>query len=212
MNTSHSSGSRQTKSTVPTSTSSKTKRSSAYDNAFEQHIIDNKIYPEGYNYSDGRRTPEPTLEGFHQRLAAPRPSLSPSRWPDSKFKDFKRKNAGVIDEGEVMRDVVPIMAGNSDIPNKQNLLFTRLDPITNNTTVNAKPDFYDGARLRDVDKGVQDDIGNFIIPTGHVTAPVAPNFFLEVKRPSGGADVAKRQACYNGALGARCMHQLQSYC
>ncbi|KAE8453668.1 hypothetical protein EG329_009179 [Mollisiaceae sp. DMI_Dod_QoI] len=42
-------------------------------------------------------------------------------------------------------------------------------------------------------------------------APVAPNFFLEAKRPSGGADVAKRQACYDGAIEARAMHQLQSY-
>jgi hypothetical protein len=110
-----------------------------------------------------------------------------------------------------MRDVVPIIAGNADILSKQNLLFTRLDPIANNITVNTKPDFYDGARLEDVDKRVRDNIGNYIIPIGHATALVVPNFFLEVKRPNGGADVAKRQACYNGALGARGMHQLQSY-
>lgn len=42
-------------------------------------------------------------------------------------------------------------------------------------------------------------------------APVAPNFLLEVKRPSGDANLVKRQGCYNGALGARGMYQLQSY-
>jgi hypothetical protein len=40
---------------------------------------------------------------------------------------------------------------------------------------------------------------------------VAPNFFLAAKAPSGGADVLKRQACHDGAVGARAMHKLQCY-
>lgn len=212
---SDSSGSRRTQSTRPTSkTGSGTsgKRSSAYDDNFEQHLIDYNIYPEEYDYPNDRQTPEPNdLEGFHRRLQLPRPSLSPSRFPDSSFRSFKRKNGRVIDEGEVMRDVVPIICGNANVPNKQNLLFTKLNPIANNTIVDAKPDFYDGARLEDIDKQVRRDLGPFIIPTGHRTAPVAPNFFLEAKAPKGGSDVSKRQACYNGALGARAMHKLQSY-
>ena len=38
-----------------------------------------------------------------------------------------------------------------------------------------------------------------------------PNFFLEVKGPEASAAVAKRQACYDGVLGARAMQCLQSY-
>jgi hypothetical protein len=34
---------------------------------------------------------------------------------------------------------------------------------------------------------------------------------LEAKTPKGGADVAKKQVCYDGALGARVMHELQLY-
>lgn len=191
---------------MPTSSGTeKTRRSSAYDNDFEQHLDDHHIYIRN------RKSKPGGLEGLYQRLPQQRTSLSPSRFFDTAFEGFQQKNEDVIDEGDVMRSVVPIICGDADIPSKQNLLFTRLDPIINNTTVNAKPDFYDGARLKDVDKRVREDIGNFIIPTGHAIAPVAPNFFLEVKRPSGGADVAKRQACYNGALGARAMHRLQSY-
>ncbi|MCJ1308320.1 hypothetical protein MMC25_001973 [Agyrium rufum] len=158
------------------------------------------------------RKSKPGLEGFHEALRRPRPSLSPSRFPDDAFEEFQQTNEDVIDEGDVMRNVVPTICGNADIPSRQNLLFTRLDPIANDTTVDAKPDFYDGARLEDIDKLVQHDLGSYIIPTGqHMIAPVAPNFFLEVKRPSGGANVAKRQACYSDALGARGMHQLQLY-
>lgn len=40
---------------------------------------------------------------------------------------------------------------------------------------------------------------------------MVPNFFIEAKAPRGGADVAKRQACLNGAVGARAMHRLQNF-
>ena len=87
------------KSTNPPSTStSKTsntsgRRSSAYDANFEQHLIDNRVYPEGYEYHDDRQTPEPNnAEELRQRLAASRPSLSPSKFTDSDFRKFKRAN------------------------------------------------------------------------------------------------------------------------
>ncbi|KAH8587339.1 hypothetical protein B0O99DRAFT_678204 [Bisporella sp. PMI_857] len=205
-------GSKQTKSTAPTSASSKSRRSSAYDNDFEQHLIDHSVYPKGYSYLDNRETPEPgNTESLYRILSQPRLSLSPSHFTTANFRAFERKNDGVIDEGEVMRDLIPIICGESDIPNKQNLQFTRLEPIAGGATVDGKPDFYDGARVEEIDKQVQEDLGSFIIPTRHRTAPVAPNFFLEAKAPKGAADVAKRQACYNGALGARAMHKLQSY-
>jgi hypothetical protein len=38
-----------------------------------------------------------------------------------------------------------------------------------------------------------------------------PNFFLEAKGPDGSLAVARRQACYDGALGARGIHSLQSF-
>jgi hypothetical protein len=210
MASSSSSRSRHTKSTKLTSNSSR--RSSAYDKDFEQHYIDHRVYPKGYEYPEDRQAPEPGgLDDFYQSLPQPRPSLSPSRFTTSNFRDFERKNDRVIDEGEVMRHVFPIIAGNSDIPNKENLQFTRLDSMTGGVTVDPKPDFYDGARLEDIDKSVREELGPYIIPTGHRTAPVAPNFFMEAKAPHGAADVAKRQALQNGAYGARAMHSLQSY-
>jgi hypothetical protein len=217
---SHASRSSHRKATKSTSNStpkaSKTEgdrpRSSAYDADFEQHLIDHGIYPEGYEYPDDGQTPEPSnLEEIRQRLAQRRPSLSPSRFPDSAFRDFKRANARVIKEGDVMRAVLPTLYGDTNIPNQQDLLFTRLESITDKATVYAKPDFYDGARLESIYKEVQEDLGPYIIPTGHRTAPAAPNFFLEAKAPKGGADVVKRQVTHDLSLGARGIHQLQSY-
>ncbi len=194
----------QIRSTVPTNVALKIRKLPAYDKNFEQHLTDNHIYMDEPELEPG------DLEEIRQRILRPRPSLSPSRFSNNAFKRFRQKNNRVINEGDVMRDVVPIMCGESDILSKQDLLFTELAPIAN-TIVDAKPDLYDGARSRDVEKKVREDIGDYIIPTGHAKAPVAPNFFLEVKGPSGAADVMRRQACYDGALGARAMHQLQSY-
>jgi hypothetical protein len=41
--------------------------------------------------------------------------------------------------------------------------------------------------------------------------PIAPNFFLQVKGPYGSIAIARRQARYDGAIGARAMHSLQNY-
>jgi hypothetical protein len=53
------------------------------------------------------------------------------------------------------------------------------------------------------------EINHLIIPTSNTRRPVAPNFFLEAKDPEGGAGVAKWQAGYGGAIGARAMHALR---
>ncbi|KAM3499050.1 hypothetical protein MY11210_009638 [Beauveria gryllotalpidicola] len=111
---------RRTQSTKATTVSSRAKRSSAYDKDFEQNLIDHGIYPEGFEHTDGRSTPEPE----------------------------------------------------------------NLDNI---------------------------DLSKLVIPTSHGRAPVIPNFFIEAKAPRGGADVAKRQACLDGAVGSRAMHSLQNY-
>ena len=215
---SRSSQSRQSKSARPSSNStSKTSitdktRSSAYDKNFERYIINEKVFPEGYEYADSRRTPEPNYaDELEETLARSRPSLSPSRFTNEDFRRFKRDNARVY-EGSVMSTVFPTIRGQrTEIPHELDAPFTGLESITKEVITTAQPDFYDGANLANIDQKVLDELGPFIIPTVHARAPVVPNFFLEAKPPSGNVDVAKRQATLNGAVGARAMHKLQSY-
>lgn len=110
-----------------------------------------------------------------------------------------------------MRNVVPIIAGSASIPNEGNLAFTNLESLTGGLTVNAAPDFFDGARPGDIARLVREDLSQTIVPTKYADVPVVPNFFLEAKAPRGGADVARRQACYDGAYEARAVHSLQNY-
>jgi len=201
-----SASSRRTKSTNATTVSSKTRRSSAYDDNFEQHLTDYNIYLPLRNL----QAPKPNLDDTHRLLSASRPSLSPSRFDDSAFEDFLQRNE-TKSEGTIMRNVIPIITGNARIPNEGNLPFTNFKSLTKDLTVNAVPDFFDGALPGDIDKSVREDLSQIIVPTKHADIPVVPNFFLKAKGPGGSAHVARRQACLDGAYGARAMHSLQSY-
>jgi hypothetical protein len=82
-------------------------RSSAYHKNFERYIINEKVFPEGYEYPNGRRTPEPNNEDeLEESLVTSRPSLSPSRFTVEDFRRFKRDNSWVYD-GSVMSTVFP---------------------------------------------------------------------------------------------------------
>lgn len=193
-------------------TSSKAKTISAYDPNFEQRLIDSGIYPDDFEFLDERDPPKPDNEGeILERLRLPRRSLSPSQFPEKAFRHFKQKYSRALDENDMMRDVFPAIEGNTSIPSGKNKFFNNLEPLTRYNLVHAKPDSYDGARPNQIHQRIRDEIGSYIIPLKMEHAPALPNFFVEVKGPDGSAAVARRQACYDGAIGVRAMHKLQSF-
>lgn len=203
------SSSRRTASTRATTVSSR--RSLAYDTNFRQHCLDNGIYPPFYKFSDGSRAPKPAnLDEIRQALKGPRGSLSPSVATADVFEDFQDRNT-TRSEGTEMRNIIPLIAGNDDILNEGNHLFTNLDSITKNATVNPNPDFFDGAHPEAVNSIVRDDLNSIIVPTKISGVPLAPNLFLEAKGPSGSLEVAIGQIMLDGAYGTRLMLALQNY-
>ncbi|KAL9043917.1 MAG: hypothetical protein Q9214_002912 [Letrouitia sp. 1 TL-2023] len=191
-------------------TSTSTKRTSAYDPPFEQHLIDHGIYPEGYGGVRNLQEPH-NLEEINTRLALPRASLSPSRFTREDFLDFKEKNQEALTEMKVMSKAFPIIAGTADIPSQENLRFTNLEDLTDGSITKAQPDFYDGARPAELNKQIREELGPYIVPSTNTTAPCLPNFFTEGKGPKGLIDLSKNQAMYDGALGARGIHKLRLY-
>jgi hypothetical protein len=87
--------------------------------------------------------------------------------------------------------------------------FTNLDPLIDGTLKPGNPDIYYGARPEQLTHEVRDELGGQIIPSTQHDLPIAPNLFLSAKSLGGSAAVAKRQACYDGALGVRGMHSVQ---
>jgi hypothetical protein len=104
-------------------------------------------------------------------------------FPNLAFRDFKRKNARVIFKGKVISTIFLIISSDANIPNEENLQFTRLKSITGYITINPRPDFYNSARLEDINKEVREELSLYIIPTRHAIALVALNFFIEAKAP-----------------------------
>ena len=194
------------------SATSKTKKTSAYDPNFEQILIDNHTYPDNHDFPDGRDPPRPNNENeILDRLKQTRPSLSPSLFSDKAFRSFGRINAQALHEDDVMASVIPLIQGDASIPSARNLSFGNLEPFADGKICDAKPDFYDGARPEEINQQVRTELGLYITPSTQQRAPALPNFFMEVKGPDGSGAVAKRQACYDGAVGARGIHQLRSF-
>jgi len=209
-----SSRSRKRSSTSNQSGTTKTSKScSAYSSNFELKLIDHGIYPKGYEFEDNRTPPPPAnLEDIRRRLTQPRLSLSPSQFSESDFNNFERHNDRAQTEWKAMTKVVPIIAGDSDDrhPSEADVPFGHLEPMSKDI-VKPKPDIYYGAKPEQIDRRVRDELGKYIVPSSDTSLPAVPNCFLEGKSAKGRADVARRQACYDGAVGARAMHQLQNY-
>ncbi|PNY25353.1 uncharacterized protein TCAP_04709 [Tolypocladium capitatum] len=67
------------------------KSTGPYDRAFQQHLVDHHVFPDGYEYPDGRLPPEPeNIDEILGALARPRASLSPSRFTTDDFRKFKQ--------------------------------------------------------------------------------------------------------------------------
>jgi hypothetical protein len=200
--------------TTTTVTTTTTKKTRVYDRGFEQNLVDGGVYPKGYKHPDGRViSPPDNWEEINQILTQPRPSLSPSKFSDGDFRKFTEADEVAFKESQVRDSVIPIIEGQfkrdktvaGDVP------FGNLGSLTDGTLAPGKPDLFYGARPEQLNRRIRNDLSGHIIPSTQEDLPIAPNFFLEAKGPDGSAAVAGRQACYDGALGARGIQSLQSY-
>lgn len=140
-----------------------------------------------------------------------RAPLSPSQFTREAFWDFKEKNQDALTENTVMSKAFPIIAGTADIPSQENLPFGNLKDLSDGSITKAHPDLYDGTRPARLHKRIRAELGSYIVPSINITAPCLPNFFIEGKGSDGSPAVCERQALYDGALGARGVHELRSY-
>ncbi|GBF64249.1 hypothetical protein TMEN_6938 [Trichophyton mentagrophytes] len=119
----------------------KTTSTSAYNRNFEQKLIDYGFYPKGYEYPDGRVPGKPNnWEEIIERLVQPRPSLSPSRFSEREFQIFEREDTNASKEKLVTTTVLPI--------------------INDGTLVNAKPDYFVGARPEQLKPEIRNELNN----------------------------------------------------
>lgn len=201
----------QTSITTPTTT---TANIGVYHRNFQQNLIDHGVFPYAYEYPDGRIPAKPdNWKDINQRLMQPRASLSPSRFPDDAFEAFVKADAHASKENKVIDSVIPVIEGK--ISDRRcvagNVPFTNLDHLTDGALSSGHPDRFYGARPEQLNRQIRNQLSGRIVPSTQDDLPMAPNFFLAAKGPDGTLGVAGRQACYDGALGARGIQSLQSY-
>ncbi|KAL4920202.1 hypothetical protein BDW62DRAFT_209327 [Aspergillus aurantiobrunneus] len=186
-----------------TRTKQKPGSTTVYDPHFEDHLISHGVYPPFYRHPNGAPVSKPeNLAEIQSRLQA--------------YAEFAEANARAIDEPLVIKDILPILEGKgkeitAGTQTSGGHLLKNLAPLTDGTIAMAKPDIYHGAHLEQLHPDIQEQINNQIIPSRQSNRPIAPNFFIEAKGHEGSIAVARRQATYDGALGARAMHPLQQF-
>ncbi|PGH35907.1 hypothetical protein GX50_01232 [[Emmonsia] crescens] len=148
-----------------------------------------------------------------ERLTQPRASLSPSKFSENRFEEFREADAYASKEKPVTTSIVPIINGDIDDPKcvGGDYPFGNLAPLTDGTLAQAKPDHFYGTCPKQLNRQIRNELSDHIIPSTQDDLPMMPNFFLEAKGPDGSLAVGTRQACYDGALGTRGMHSLCSY-
>lgn len=167
-----------------------------------------------FEYPDGRIPPKPSnWSDIKERLARPRASLSPSKFTEEAHGKFIRADANAFKEKQVTKSVISVIEGdNGDVRCVSGgVPFRNLDPLTDGTLVPGNPDRYYGARPEQLNREIRSELNGQIVPSTQHDLPILPNFLLAAKGPDGSLAVAGRQASYDGALGARAMHSLQTY-
>lgn len=194
-------------------TTAKTTTTTVYNRNFQQHLTDHDIYQPEYRYPGSqKKLPKPSNMAELTELLS-RPHASLSGFSEEQFENFREADGNVTKEKRVTTYVIPVIEG--DVEDHRCLggdyIFGNLAHLTDGTLARAKPDHFYGARPEQLDRRIRDELSNQIIPSTQGDLPMLPNFFLEVKGPDGSPTVVTRSACYDGALGARAMHHIQSY-
>ncbi|KAK2882604.1 hypothetical protein FQN49_000176 [Arthroderma sp. PD_2] len=186
----------------------------AYSPKFLQHLANHSIYYDGYEDISGSPPARPSnWDEMLDRVTRTRRSLSPTKFSEDAFRRFKQEDIRAFNEREVLVDSLSVIDNyTGDLRGiGRDYLFNNLTHLTDGTLVAAKPDILYGARPEQLNYKVRDELHHSIVPSTQTDLPMAPNFFLEAKGPDGSPAVAMRQACYDGTIGARGIHALQSY-
>ncbi|KAL4875025.1 hypothetical protein BJY04DRAFT_202725 [Aspergillus karnatakaensis] len=183
-----------------------------YSQNFEHHLIDHNVFPQMHHFQETGRWNDPcNLPEIKERLTVRRASLSSQTYTDAEYDKFTAAYWSASSEAQVASSVVPLIEGRNSQYLAGGVRFSNLAPLTDETVSQAKPDTYYGARPESLDKRIRQDLEDQLIPSKDDSLPMAPNFFLDVKGSGGSHAVAVRQACYDGAVGARSINSLQSY-
>jgi hypothetical protein len=109
--------------------------------------------------------------------------------------------------------VIPIILNRirNDKNSAKNIIFGNLKILTNRSLISDNSNFYYDTRSEQLDRRIRNDLNDYIISLTQEDLLMLLNNFLEIKDSDDSAAVVKRQAYYDGVLGARVIHEFQLY-
>ena len=140
-------------------------------------------------------------------LSKPRERL---RVPKSKFEAFKEESSKVDSEAAARSVFMRYFLHESKVSCKEEVSFKVRSLLEPGVGV-FKPDYCDGEDPEDLKPEVRTTFRDTIISSCGTTQRALANYFIEIKGPGGKEDVARRQAMYTGAIGARATHDIRCY-
>ncbi len=176
MISSQSSFRKRAKSKKESNTFSTTRKSSAYNRDFEQHLINHDIYPEEYD-NDEDSEESTNMKDINQRLTQSRSSLSSSRFTREQFLNFKKKNRKALTKNKVMSKVFSIIADTVDILSQKNLSFGNFKDLTNDFIIKDQSDFYDESRSVNLNKRIRNELESYVVSSTNTVASCVLNFY-----------------------------------
>ncbi|GJN81680.1 hypothetical protein PLIIFM63780_005215 [Purpureocillium lilacinum] len=191
-----------------------TGKTNGYDKNFEAHMAEWGIFLPCSSLLDGYVPPVPdNMDEIRERMARRRDSVPPSRISDADIEKFRSETYSAENEDAVKAQCLPYVEGDLTLDDsvftEKETVFNNFKHLTDGSLVACQPDrWYGESCIPDVLRSAG-DLAKHIVPSTQEGRPVVPNFFLEVKGPGGTLNAARRQACYDGALGARAIRNLQ---
>ena len=189
-----------------------------YDAAHEQHLINWSIYGNmQYHPEDAR--PEPENQGELNRIVVE--SLRVTSSAPVNEQDYQkfieetngsdRETSRSKSKASWIQNTLPYTTGEAGTSSRGQVLFDNLHPLAPGSLTVAQPDYSDVTAAEGTKEQIRADLGNYIVTSTLPGSPVTPNFFVIVEGGRGTPAVAQRRTCHISALGARAIHQLQSY-
>lgn len=110
-----------------------------------------------------------------------------------------------------MSDIFSVIQGTAHISFTKNLVFENLEPLTHSNFVDIKPNFYNKARLAQINLWICEELKSYITLATQGQALALPNFFIEVKGLDSSEAVAKQQACHDDVLSKCGVHEFMAF-
>jgi len=108
-----------------------------------------------------------------------------------------RINSRALNKNTIIINIFSIIQSTARIPFAKNLVFENLEPFIHDNLIDAKLNFYNRARLAQINLQIRKELELYIISITQKQILALFNLFTKTKSSNESATITKRQACFD---------------